>query len=148
MPSQYGRPSEDTLIGNYEDQGSGTTDIFEAIDEVSYNDSDYIQSPLDPAAEVYVTKLSGGLSDPNSSSGHIVRVRIGKDSADGDQIDCTVQLREGYVDEGTMGDLIREEVYTDISDTPTTETITLTGGEADDIGDYNDLFIRYVFDTP
>ena len=38
-------PSADISLGGWTDQAGGSTDIWQAIDEVTANDTDYIQSP-------------------------------------------------------------------------------------------------------
>lgn len=142
--AQYGRPSADTNNpGSYTDQGGGSVDIYTTIDEVTPSDADYIRSPVAPSSAVYVTKLST-LEDPQSSSGHSMRTRYAKDAAGGATINLTAQLRQGYVDEGTPGTLIKERVFNDISESFTTDDYTLSGAEADAITDYTDLYIRCV----
>lgn len=142
MP-QFGRPSADTSIGAYTDQAAGTTNIFQSIDETSPSDADYIQSALAPSSAPYVTKLSN-LEDPLSSSNHVVRYRYAKSAAGGAQINLTVQLRQGYVNEGTPGTQIAEWTHTDIAETFTTAAQTLSGAEADAITDYTSLYLRFV----
>ena len=141
--AQFGRPSADTTIGTYTDQGGGSTNIYTTIDEVSPSDADYIKSVLAPSSAAYVTKLST-LEDPVSSSGHVVRYRYAKNAAGGAQIDLTVELRQGYVNEGTPGTLIKQWSHTNISETMTTQAQTLSGAEADSITDYTDLYLRFV----
>lgn len=148
MP-QYGRPSADTLIGNYQDQGGGTTNIYTTIDETSASDADYIRSPTNPANEVFVCALSS-VTDPVSSSSHTIRVRAGTDqSSGGRQIDMTAQLRQGYVNEGSPGTLIATLSQTSIAaGSFTTYTATLSGAEADAITNYGSLFLRIVMNAP
>lgn len=141
--AQFGRPSADTSIGGYSDQGGGTTNIYTTIDEISPSDADYIRSALAPSNAPYVTKLSN-LEDPQSSTGHVVRYRYAKDAAGGAQIDLTAQLRQGYVNEGSPGTLIKEWTHSDISETFTTAQQTLSGAEADSITDYTSLYLRFV----
>ncbi len=141
--AQFARPSTDASIGGYKDQADGTTNIYAAIDEASPSDADYIKSALAPSNAPYVTKLSA-IEDPQSSSGHIVRYRYAKNAAGGAQIDLTVQLRQGYVNEGSPGTLIKEWTHTNIPETWTTQAQTLSAGEADSITDYTDLFLRFV----
>lgn len=141
--AQFGRPSADTFIGTWTDDGGGTTNIYTTIDETSASDVDYIESVQAPSSTPYVTALTT-LEDPVSSTGHIVRVRYGKDAAGGSQINLDVELRQGYVNEGTPGTLIASWSYTDISDTLTTASETLTGPQADSITDYSDLALRFV----
>src|SRR5688572_28400292 len=103
--AQFGRPSADTSRGTWVDQADGTTNIYTTIDESSASDADYIKSVSAPANAPYATKLTN-LEDPVSSSGHVLRCRMAKDAAGGAQIDATVQLRQGYTNEGSPGTLI------------------------------------------
>jgi len=141
--AQFGRPSTDTVNESYTDQAAGSTNIFQAIDEVSASEADYIQSAITPTNDVYATKLTS-VTDPLVSTGHIVRYRYSKDAAGGAQIDLTVQLRQGYASEVSQGTLIASAAHTNISDTWTAGTFTLSGAEADAITNYADLFLRFV----
>lgn len=147
MP-QFGRPSTDTYNGDgwLEDDNTATS-IFSEIDESVSDDADYIKSVVAPTSDAYVTKLTT-LEDPLSSTGHIVRYRYRKNAAGGAAVDLTVQLRQGYVNEGTPGTLIKQWVHTDISDTFSTAAQTLSGGEADSITDYANLYLRFVANQP
>ena len=141
--SQFGRPSIDTTLGGYTDQADGATSIFASIDEVAANDADYIQSALAPSNAAYVTKLTS-LEDPQSSTGHVVRYRYQKDAAGGAQINLTMELRQGYVSEGSPGTLIAQWVHTDIPSAWTGQAQALSGAQADSITDYSSLFLRFV----
>lgn len=141
--AQFGRPSTDTTRDNWEEDDGSTTAIFDQIDEAAADDGDYIRTGLAPTNDVYVTKFTT-LEDPVSSAGHVVRYRYGKDAAAGAQIDITVQLREGYVNEGSPGTLIEEWVHTDVGQFPIAAAQTLGATEADSITDYDDLFLRVV----
>lgn len=142
MP-QFGRPSADTLRDNWEEDDGTTVDIFDQIDEAVADDLDYIRTVLAPTNDVYVTKLSN-LEDPVSSIGHTLRYRYRKDTTGGAAIDLTVQLRQGYVSEASLGTLIRQDTYTGISNTITAGSVTLSGAEADSITDYTSLYVRLV----
>lgn len=141
MP-QFGRPSADTLRDNWEEDDGTTTTIFDQIDESVIDDADYIRTVLVPTNDVYVTKLTT-LEDPISSINHVLRVRNRKSTTGGAQIDLTFQLRQGYVSEVTPGTLIAQSVLTNI-DAITTSALTLSGGEADAITDYTNLYVRLV----
>lgn len=141
--AQYGRPSADTSIGGYTDQLGGTTNIFQKIDEAVADDADYVRSALAPSSAPYVTKFTA-VEDPQSSSGHIVRYRYAKDAAGGATINLTVQLRQGYTNEGSPGTLIKEWTHSNIGESWTLAEQTLSSGEADSITDYSDLFLRFV----
>jgi len=142
--AQFGRPSADTSIGTWVDQADGVTNIYTTIDEYVASDADYIKSVSAPSSAPYATKLSN-LEDPVSSSGHVLRCRMAKSAAGGAQIDATVQLRQGYVSEGTPGTLIATIASTtNVSETFTDYSHSLSGAEADAITDYTSLFVRIV----
>lgn len=148
MP-QYARPSTDASIGTYTDQAAGTTNIWDTINEAVASDTDYIRSVTDPSNAPYVTKLTS-VTDPVSSSGHTIRARMGTDVASGgNQINATVQLRQGYVSEGTPGTLIATLTQNNISAGSFADySYTLSSGEADSITDYTDLYLRVVMNKP
>lgn len=141
--AQFGRPSTDTTREAWDEDDGTTTDIFDQIDEASADDNDYIRSALVPTSDVYVTKLTA-VTDPLQSTGHIIRYRYRKDTSGGAQIDLTVQLRQGYTNEGSPGTLIAGQTHTNIADTITAGSLTLSGAEADSITDYTDLYLRFV----
>jgi hypothetical protein len=141
--AQFLRPNADTNNpGTYTNQAASSTNIYQAIDEAVADDADYIQSPVAPTStKVYVTKLQSG-TDPVSSSGHVLRWRYNKDAAGGAQINMTVELRQAYVSEASLGTLIATRTFNNVSDVFTNDNYTLTGGEADAITDYTNLYLR------
>lgn len=141
--AQFGRPSTDTVNEAYTDQLGGSTNIFGKIDEVTLDDADFIQSAAGPSNDVYVTKLTT-LEDPASSTGHIVRIRRSKSAAGGAVVALTVELRQGYINEGTPGSLIATVLNSTIDENWTTTTYTLTTAETDSITNYADLYLRFV----
>ena len=143
--AQFGRPSTDTTNdGGWTDQGGGSSSIFGTIDESSPSDADYIRTTVAPTSDVYVTKCTS-ITDPVSSTGHIIRWRRGKDSAGGATVNETVQLRQGYTNEGSPGTLIATGASAAATpDAFTTTTYTLSGAEADAITNYADLFLRFL----
>lgn len=141
MP-QFGRPIADTVIGAYTDEAGGTANIFEGIDEVTPEDVEFVRSEVGPSSSVYACALTSSLEDPLASTGHIIRSRANKSAAGGAQIDLTVQLRQGYVNEGAQGTLIATLSQSDIDENFTTYAYTLSSGEADAITDYTDLAYR------
>ena len=144
MP-QFARPTTDTTRDNWFDQAAGTANIFQTIDETVAADADYIKTQLTPTSDVYVTKLSS-VADPVSSANHIVRWRYRKESTGGERIDLTVELRQGYTNEGSPGTLIATAAtLADISGAAWTDgSYTLAGAEADAITNYGDLYLRFV----
>lgn len=141
--AQFARPTGDVTDGNWLNESASAVDMYQSIDEASASDSDYIESGSAPSSDVYVTSL-GTVEDPLSSSGHTLRYRYQKDAAAGAQINLTVQLRQGYISEVSLGTLIKEITLTNIGNGWTTGSTTLSGGEADSITDYSDLFLRLV----
>lgn len=147
MP-QYARPDQDTTLGNYSDNAAGITNIFQAIDEASASDIDFIRSPASPTNEVYVCRLSG-VTDPVSSVNHIMRMRTSCDQDAQETLDFTQQLRQGYTNEGSPGTLIASQSRNGVSSTTwTTSAYTLSGAEADAITDYTALYYRFLINKP
>lgn len=140
--AQFARPDADTTLGNFTDQAAGTTDIFGTIDESSPSDADYIQSPTSPSAEVYVCRLSD-VTDPVSSSNHVVRFRHSASLEAQETIEIVRELRMTYVNEGSQGTLIESKTVQTSTTTWATDAETLSGAEADAITDYTALFIRF-----
>lgn len=141
--AQFARPIADLVNESWTEDDGTTTDLYDQIDETSFDDADFVQSALAPTADVFAVDL-GTVEDPVSSAGHVIRYRYAKSAAGGAQIDLTVQLRQGYVNEGTQGTLIEEWIHTDISETLTTAQQTLGATEADSITDYANLQLRFV----
>jgi hypothetical protein len=146
--AQFGRPSTDALRDNWEEDDGTIVNIWDQIDEVVADDIDYIRTVLTPTLDVYVTKLTS-IEDPIASTGHTVRIRRAKSAAGGDAITLTVELRQGYVNEGAQGTLIATIMNAvTIDETWTTTSYTLSGAEADAITNYADLFLRFVGNKP
>lgn len=141
--AQFARPSADTSAGTWTTHSGGTSNLYATIDETSADDSDYIKSVSAPSSTPYVCKLSN-VDDPASSANHIVRYRYQKDQSAGAQIDLTVELRQGYVSEGSPGTLIASNAHTNIANGWTNGSFTLTGPQADSITDYTSLYLRFV----
>ena len=147
MP-QFARPNATTVIGNYTDQGGGVTNIHLTIDEVTADDADYIRSPTSPINEACAFALSS-VTDPVSSTGHIMRMRTSTDLASQEVLDFVQQLRQGYVSEASQGTLIASQTRAGVSSTTwTTSTYTLSGAEADAITNYASLFFRFTVNRP
>lgn len=144
--AQFGRPiSVADNTGVYVDEVGGSTTIYDGIDETSPSDADYVESPQAPVSDPITFGLTTSLEDPVSSTGHVVRWRIGKDAAGGATVNMTVELRQGYVNEGTPGTLIATALSAGtVPDAFTTDSYTLSAGEADSITDYTSLFLRFV----
>ena len=145
--SQFARPDADTVVGNFVDDDDGATNIYTTIDEASASDTDYIKSPAAPSSEVVVFRLSD-VTDPVSSSNHVIRVRARNGVSGGQAVDLTAELRQGYTNEGAQGTLIATLSQTSVASSFTDYSATLSGAEADAITDYSALSLRIVADQP
>jgi hypothetical protein len=138
---QFSRPDNDDSIGSYTDDGGGTTNIHDAIDEVTASDTDYIRSENDPSTSLCVIGISS-VTDPVSSTGHVVRYRYAKGQSGGGSpgvVDIVIRLREGTT-------TIASQSHSGITTTWTDGSFTLSGAEADSITDYSNLNIQYSSD--
>jgi hypothetical protein len=148
MP-QFGRPDATTTNdGLFTDQGGGSVNLHLVVDEVTADDADFIRSVATPTSDTIVFSLSD-VTDPVSSTGHIIRMRTSTDLAAQEAIDFTQELRQGYVSEASQGTLIASQQRLGVtSATWTTSAYTLSGAEADAITNYADLFIRFIVNKP
>jgi hypothetical protein len=136
---QFARPSLDQAIGSWEDEGGGTTNIYQSIDEVVASDADFIRSELNPASNsIYEAKLSSVI-DPQVATGHIVRYRYEKTGTQ--VINLIVRLKQG-------GSTIASATHNGITGTWTAGTFTLSAGEANSITDYTNLRVEFEADVP
>ncbi len=142
--AQFARPDTDAdNTGAYTDQGGGSTTIYTTIDESSPSDADYIRTPAGAGTYVYTARLSD-VTDPVSSSNHVMRMRSSADQDAQQSVSFTMQLRMTYVNEGSPGTLIATHTRASITSTTWTDTsTTLSGAEADAITDYTALFYRF-----
>lgn len=118
------RPTSDISAGAW--APSSGSDLYAMLDEVAYDDADYIQTTSASTSEV---KFGTGL-DPNSSTGHTIRYRAKGTGT------LTITLREGAT-------LIATHTPT-LTTSFQTFSFTLSGGEADLISNYADLRLRFV----
>lgn len=130
--AQFARPDGDVT-------NTGTNG-FGAIDESSASDADFWFGDNNVAEELEVS-LSN-VTDPNSSSGHIVRFRIGKTNAGvldggGNAVTVTCRLMQGTTQIATSGAITATGTWT-------TSSFTLSSAEADAITNYNDLRLEFV----
>jgi len=139
--AQFARPDNDDTIGAWTDQASGTTDIYTGIDEATAEDTELVRSENDPSSSAYIAGLST-VTDPVSSSNHIVRYRYIKGQSGGGSpgvINLTIELREGT-------NVRASQTHNNVTTTVTDGSFTLTGGEADSITDYSNLNFKLVAD--
>lgn len=145
--AQFARPDADLVDGTWTEDDGTTTDMFAEIDEAAADDNDYVKSVAAPSNAAMAVGL-GNVTDPVSSAGHVIRVRARQGVAGGVPVDMTVELRQGYTNEGSQGTLIATLTQADVADSFTDYSHTLSGAEADSITDYNDLQLRFVANQP
>lgn len=135
--AQFARPSADTVRTAWTDEAGGTTNIYTGIDEVSAEDTEYIKTPAPPGTNEFETLLTA-VTDPVSSTGHVMRWRRRKQPASGsDDVNLTVRLLEGTTQITSQADNTIPGSFTDTS-------YTLSAGEADAITDYSNLRLEFV----
>jgi len=125
VTAQFARPTSDASPGTW--TASTGSDLYAMIDETVASDTDYISTVNASTCEVAL----GSLSDPASSSGHIVRYRLSAEAGG-----VTVRLRQGTT-------TIASWTHSPAPASLTTYAQTLSGGEADSITDYTALKLQF-----
>lgn len=78
IPSpQHAHPDADQSIGTWTTDTGGTTNLWDALNEVAASDSDYVKSAVNPTNNEVIFTLTN-IEDPLSSTGHEVRFRYRK----------------------------------------------------------------------
>lgn len=127
--AQYARPDSDITVANWAPVPSSPTTRYDKVDEVSPADGDYVENT---ANTFYDIELGlSDVNDPLSSSNHTIRIRNQKTAGGGAG---TAYLFEGSTQRATFS-LTADTGWT-------TDSYTLTAGEADSIGDYTNLRLR------
>lgn len=124
---QRGVPTSTVSAGSWSPTNAAT--LHEAIDETPASDADYISTNV--AADVCTVAISS-LTDPASSTGHVVRYRLRGDGASG----ITVALMQG-------ASVVASWTHDPAPSSFTTFVQTLSGAEADSITDYGALRLRF-----
>lgn len=135
-PATLAPPTADVSNpGGFTNEAGGGT-LWSHINEAVPDDTTYLQSPLHPAtAECEVAVQA--IADPHVSTFHEVDFRYGKDAAGGDDIDFTVQLRQGLT-------VIVSQRFPNILPGFTLGTLALTAAQADLITDYTNLRLHFI----
>lgn len=126
--AQFLRPDADDYNGDGWTYSTGAS-LFECVNESSYDDGDYIDSPS--GSPNYCELGLSSVTDPESSSDHVIRVRA-KRLAGG--ATGTAVLYEGATPRATL--------TLSLGTSYATAEYTLSSGEADSIGNYANLSIR------
>lgn len=135
--AQFARPDSDVVDGGWKNTiTASAVDNYAAIDEATASDADYCYSANNPVNDELEVGLSN-VTDPASSTGHVVRYRIGKEGNTNKVVDFTVRLRQGATE-------IAVWTHTNIAIGPTQFAQTLTSTQADSISDYTDLRLEFI----
>lgn len=126
--AQFARPSADLDTTGWTTQSGGGTNLYDVLNETVADDADFARSS-NPHGDVLKLYLSD-VTDPQSSAGHVVRYRIGKQGTG--VVSFDVALMQGAVE-------IASWPHVGVAAGPTTYEQTLSGAEADAITDYTDL---------
>ena len=138
--TQYARPDSDVSDGSWVNQAGSNTNLYQSIDEADgENDSDYVISTDSSSSSDTMEVGLSDISDPQSSSSHIVRYRAkGSDPSGFYGIpSLTVSLRQGSTQIATSTNSSLTTSFVDY-------TFTLSSSEANAITDYSDLRLRFV----
>lgn len=128
LGSRYARPSSDIADGGWL-PSTPAADLFDMINEDTFNDSDYIYSTDTSTAIIGLN----GVTDPVASDNHVVRYRVYSPNSSS----ITVNLKQNTT-------LIATWTHTSLSATPTTYEETLSGAQADSITDYTALRLEFI----
>jgi hypothetical protein len=146
--TQYAVPIQDDVITRWVNSATDQIDLYSyinsGIDSGTSNTTEYIQGnpnltpPLDYVDnDIYVSKLTS-LSDPDSSSSHILKYRAGG----GGFGSCSISFELAQTTGG--GYIARETRNFSPGGSPDTGlfSLTLSAAEADNITDYSSLYFR------
>lgn len=128
---QFAAPTSDITVGLW-----SATPLWQKIDESVASDADLIVSATNPSNDTSEVLLNTGLTDPISSTNHVLSYRYKKSANAGRQIDLTVRLIQGT-------SILATFTHTAIGGTIVQADQTLTGTQADSITNYGDLRIRF-----
>lgn len=141
--AQFLRPNGDITVNAFTGTPINTAgNRYQNIDEAAASDTDFNWGANNTAA-IYECALQAG-SDPNLSTGHVIRFRLAKTNngfADGagSVVKVTYSLLQGGL---VIKDNIGNELV--VTGTWTQHEFALSGVEADAITNYADLRLRFV----
>lgn len=133
MVALFLRPDADISDGGWTDEGGATT-LFDAVDESSFSDTDYIRSTVAAG-----DKVSLRLSDPSATVDEPFTVRYRCKREGTDAANLTVRLYEAT----SPPTLIMEFDHGSVTDAFATYTHNLTATEFAAIGDFNNLYLEF-----
>lgn len=132
--AQFLRPDADQATGSW-----SATPLWSKVDEGSPGDDTTIASADNSSPDDADLRLSDPAASPVVDTGHILRAAWNKSAAGGHAINAVLELWQGVP--GT-GSLVATLSVTNIGDTEVVSTYTLSTGEAANISDYTDLYLR------
>ena len=134
QPVMFLYPISDITVTNFEDEGAGTTDIFNSLNEGEPGSAaDYIQTTSGAGGTYECTLTSKG--DPTASDYHYILFGFEK-AAVGDTMSVRATLLEGAVQRAQW-------IYNNIAQGETQVQELLSGAEADSLTAYGDLRMRW-----
>jgi hypothetical protein len=147
-PGSAFQPTSDTLVGAWTTESGGAVNLYSHVNEVTpnppgFDDTTYIRSDLDPVNSAVEVKLPT-VADP-AGRRILVDYRYRKDATSGEQIDLTVQLRQGTT---VIVQQIHTNIDTDSASSATPFTLQLTDAQIAGISDYTDLRLRFIANKP
>jgi len=132
-PGENVPPDGDNTVGAWTTDAGGTTNLYQRVDEATFDDTDYIRSEVNPANSQYIGTF-GTPVDPVGRR-HYLEYRYQKDSTD--TMDLTVEFRQGTT-------VIASTTHTNIPQEPTAGSFSLTDAQVVLITNYTDLRWRVV----
>jgi hypothetical protein len=131
--TEYLYPDADAAIGGWTDQAGGTTNLYQAVDEATANDTDYVQSSFNPTNDIIRFRMS----DPTAGVGipFDVSYRYGI-SGVGPGCTITARLKQGNT-------VIKSWAHTDGALALKTVSQSLSAGELATITNFSDLFVEF-----
>lgn len=138
-PGEVVAPDGDQTIGAWTTDAGGAVNLYQRLDEALFDDTDFIRSELTPNNSFYELTLATPL-DPIGRR-HLLDYRFRKDAAGGEQIDLTVELRQGGV---ILGNAVHINIATDAALSTTAGSFSLTDEQVKLITDYTNLRVRVI----
>lgn len=130
----YLRPDGTSVTGSWTTQAAGT-DLHNSIDEETFSDADYIQSTTTPSADTCEVTLGNPPTGVDTTQPVTINWRYQKDGTA--TINLTVNLKEGANTRAT-------QTASNISETVTAGTLSLSQAEIDSVTNWNNLSLEFV----
>jgi len=137
-PGELLGPDGDQSVGAWRTLLGGSTNLYQTIDETVFDDVDGVMSELTPSNS-FVEFTFPTFADPTGRR-HAIDYRFRKDAAGGEQIDLTVEWRQG----GTVvASLTHVDITTDAALSCNAGSFSLTDDQIKLLTNYPDLRVRF-----